>query len=103
MEDTMHKPFVLVFSLLLLPPSVSLVGMKREGVPQYVAPPSVLGFSASSPQRFEDNPNVRRRIGTQKKVIADLIIAINEGWRLPDYMKDGMLRKALICGLREEL
>lgn len=99
----MHKPTLLVFSLLLSS-SVCLVGMEGKGLPPYVAPPSVLGFHPTSqPQRLGDSPGVRRRIEGKKQEILALIAKIRDGYQLPEIAKGSELRKAQAYGLREEL
>ena len=96
----MHKPVLLVFSLLLS--SSVCVGM--EGFPQHTPQPSVLGFNQTAqPQRLADSPKVRQRIRARRKAILDLIAKIRDGYSLPEVVKGAELRRAQAYGLREEL
>ncbi len=99
----MHKPTLLVFSLLLLSTSVCLMGMEGDDrLPRYTALPSVLGMSPK-PQRLVDSPGMRSKIEYKRKNILALITEIQAGYRLPEPLERGVFRDARMCGLEGQL
>ncbi len=99
----MHKPSIVVFSLLLLSSSVGLMGMEGdERFPKYTPPPSVLGM-VSRPTLAEDSPHAKERIAHCEATTRELIRNIKNGYQLPVELKGTMCRKARTCGLEKEL
>lgn len=89
----MHKPLLLVFSLLLSS-SVCLVGMKEEeDRPRQYASPYKLG----------DSPKARHRIENKKRGILELIAKIRGGFQLPVLVETVVIREAQICDLGDDL